>query len=41
MGWIVPQLFLFEDGFGIKLPTKIDMPLNKETKPKILKAQIQ
>ena len=23
------------DGFGIKSPTKVDMPLNKETKSKI------
>ena len=32
--WIVPQLFFLEDGFGIKWPTKIDMSLNKEIKPK-------
>ena len=25
--------FLYKDDFGIKLPTKIDMPLKKETKP--------
>ena len=25
------QLFFDKDGFGIKLPTKIDMPLNKES----------
>ena len=26
-------LMFYKDGFGIKLPTKVDMPLNKETKP--------
>ena len=31
MGWIVPLLFFYKDGFGIKLPSKVDMPLNKET----------
>ena len=25
---------LYNDGFDIKLPTKVDLPLNKETKPK-------
>ena len=33
MGWIIPLLFFYENGFGIKYPTKVDMPLNKETKP--------
>ena len=33
MGQIVPLLFFYENGIGIKYPTKIDMPLNKETKP--------
>ena len=33
MGQIAPLLFFFENGFGIKWPTKVDMPLNKETKP--------
>ena len=28
--WIVSLLFLYKDGFGIKLPTKVDMPLNKK-----------
>ena len=26
-------MLFFKDGFGIKWPTKFDMPLNKETKP--------
>ena len=26
-------LFFLKDGFGIKLHTKVDMPLNKETEP--------
>ena len=30
MGWIAPLLFS-GNSFGIKLPTKVDMPLNKET----------
>ena len=33
IGLIVPLLFFSENGFGIKQPTKVDMPLNKETKP--------
>ena len=33
MGWIVLLLFFLENGFGIKYLTKVDMPLNKETKP--------
>ena len=24
-------LFFYKDGLGIKLPTKVNMPLNKET----------
>ena len=28
---VLPKLF-YKDCFGIRLPTKIDMPLNKETK---------
>ena len=28
-------LFFYKDGFGIKLSTKVDIPLNKETKPKL------
>ena len=32
IGWIVPLLFFYKDGFGIKSPIKVDMPLNKETK---------
>ena len=31
MGWILSLLF-YEDGFPIKLPSKVDMPLNEETK---------
>ena len=34
MGWIAPLMFLYEDAFGIVLPMKDDIPLNKETKPK-------
>ena len=26
------QFFFYKNGFGIKEPTKVDMPLNKETK---------
>ena len=33
MGLIVLLLFFKENGFGIKKPTKVDMPLNIETKP--------
>ena len=29
---IVPLLFFYKDGVGIKLPQKVDMPLKKETK---------
>ena len=32
MGYIVPLVFFLENGLGIKWPTKVDMPLNKETK---------
>ena len=32
---IVPLLSFFGDGFGIKLPTKADMLLNKEAKPNL------
>ena len=31
IGLIVTQLFFYKDGFGIRLPTNFDMPLNKET----------
>ena len=30
MGYILPLLFFYKDGFGIKKPMKADMPLNKE-----------
>ena len=33
MGSIASQLFFLKDDFGIKYPTKVDMTLNKETKP--------
>ena len=32
MGWLVSQQFCYKACFGIKLPTKIDRPLNKEHK---------
>ena len=35
-GKIVRLLFFWENGFGIKSPTKVDMPLNKETKPNFI-----
>ena len=34
MHLVVPQMFYNKDSFGIKLPTKVDMLLNKGTKPK-------
>ena len=34
IGKIVSQLFFNKDDFGIKYLTEVDMPLNKETKPK-------
>ena len=30
---IVSLLFFCKNNFGVKYPTKVDMPLNKETKP--------
>ena len=33
MGSIAPLLSFYKYGFGIKYPTKVDMSLNKETKP--------
>ena len=33
MGLIVSLLSFYKDGFSIKYPTTIDMPLKKETKP--------
>ena len=33
VGYIVPPRFLYEEGFAIEYQTKVDMPLNKETKP--------
>ena len=30
---IVPLMFLYKDGFGIKSPMKVDMPFNKKVKP--------
>ena len=32
MGWISSQLFFTKDGFGIEYHSKVDIPLNKETK---------
>ena len=32
MGWIASLMFFYKDGFGIKLHTKVHMPLNKENK---------
>ena len=29
-------LFFYKDGFGIKWPTKVDMPLSKETETEII-----
>ena len=31
MGKKSPLLFFYKDGFGIKQPTKVDMPLNKQS----------
>ena len=31
MCYIVPLLFFYKDGFGIKWAITVDMPLNKET----------
>ena len=33
---IKSQLFFYKYGFGIKWPMKVNMPLNKETKPSYL-----
>ena len=30
MGYIVPLLFFYKDGLGIKFPAKVDLPLNQE-----------
>ena len=29
MGYVVLQLFFYKDEFGIKQPTKVNMPLNQ------------
>ena len=34
MDQIVSLLFFYKDSFGINYPSKIDMSLSKETKPK-------
>ena len=39
MGYVVPLLFFPEKRFGIKLPAKVDMPLNKETELYVNKRQ--
>ena len=36
MGLVVSLLFFNKDGFGIKWPSKVDMPLKKETKPNLM-----
>ena len=33
MGPIIPLLSFYKNGFSIKLPVKVDMPLNKEPNP--------
>ena len=33
MGLIVPLLYSYQNGVGIRFTTKVDMPLNKENKP--------
>ena len=33
MSWIISLPYFYNDDFGIKKPTKVDVPLNKETKP--------
>ena len=33
IGWIVPLLFFYKGSIGIRQPSKVDMPLNKEIKP--------
>ena len=39
IGQIVPVLFFYKDGLGIKWPIQVDMPLKKETETdkKVLK----
>ena len=37
MGKVIPQQFFYKDGFGIKTPTKVDRPLNKEMKQNEIK----
>ena len=32
LDYILPLLFFYEDGFGIKKPMKVDMPLTNQTK---------
>ena len=32
---VLALLLIYKDGFGIKQPMKVDMPLNKETKERI------
>ena len=41
MGLIVTQLFFYKDGYGIKLPTKVDViKLRKQTKSQIVDSTI-
>ena len=35
MDWIFTLLFFYKDNVGIKSPIKVDMLLNKETKPNL------
>ena len=37
--WLISLLFFYKSGFSIKSSSKVDMPLNKETKPKLLTCQ--
>ena len=36
MDWMISLPFFYKDGFAIKWPAKVDMSLNKETKPIVL-----
>ena len=37
----MPLLLFYKDGFSIKQPMKVDMPLNKETKPYMIISELQ
>ena len=34
-------MFFYKDGFGIGLPTKVDMPLNKDTESEPVKTGVK